>query len=63
VKKVVRYPLQVLDAGDNQVDVCDGEGVYILYHNHELSLNQWKFVVDCLNEAAKQGKFIPEERK
>lgn len=61
LKKTVRYPLQALDAGDNKVHVCDGEGVYILYQNMDMSLNQWRFVVDTLNEAAKNGKFIPEK--
>jgi len=59
MKKTIRYPLQVSDAGDYMTDVCDGEGRYILYHNTELSLNQWQFIVDVLNEAAKKGKFIP----
>jgi len=60
MKKVVRYPLEVVNAGDNQVDICDGEGVYLLYHNTELSLSQWRFIIKCLNEAAKNGKFIPQ---
>ncbi len=61
MKKTVRYPIQAVDAGDYMVDVCDGEGVYIIYHNRELTLNQWQFIVNCLNEAAKNGKFIPQE--
>lgn len=59
MKKVIRYPLQALDAGDNKVNVCDEEGVYIIYHNTELSLNQWQFIVRCLNKAGENGKFIP----
>ncbi len=61
LKKTVRYPLQALDAGDGASHVCDGEGVYILYQNRDMSLNQWKFVVDVLNKAGENGRFIPEK--
>lgn len=63
MKKVIRYPLQAIDAGDNRTNVADGEGLYLIYQNTELSLNQWKFIVEQLNEVAKQGKYIPEESK
>ena len=59
MRKTVRYPLKAEDAGDNLTNVTDGEDVFLLYHNSELSLNQWQFIVAQLNEAAKQGKFIP----
>lgn len=61
LQKTVRYPLTVLDAGNGKTHVCDGEGVFIFYLNNEMSLNQWKFVVEVLNDAAKAGRFIPEK--
>jgi hypothetical protein len=56
--KTIRYPLSAEDAGD-KVHLLDGEGSYVIYGNTELSLNQWKFIAETLNEAGKNGRYIP----
>lgn len=61
MKKVVRYPLSVEDGGNDKVNVRDGEDAFIFYQNNDLTLNQWKFVVDVLNKAGENGRYIPEK--
>jgi hypothetical protein len=55
----IHYPVNAEDAGDDGTHLVDGEGRYVIYSNTELSLNQWKFIAETLNEAGKNGKHIP----
>lgn len=58
-RKTIRYPLKVYDIGDDKTQICDGEDFILIYENIELTFNQWTFIVECLNQAGEQGKYIP----
>ncbi len=61
-KKTIQYPLRVVTVGEKCVSVVDGESAYVIRDNTELSVDQWKFIVDCLNgNAENHGDFVREK--
>jgi hypothetical protein len=50
MKKKRPTPWKTLDVGDDKTAVIDANGKIVIYEDSELSLEEWDYIVNCVNE-------------